>query len=228
MVAPLPLSDQLGPLLRQYADFYGLAGRLLLVPGGVDRFEMLEVGARLAVADLLLLLSPSVLPTRAGWIGGLIDSLRYSRKAGIVSPTLIYEDYSVRFAGGGGETGLAVRSLARPQFAGYARHWLHQRGVTVASAATTDCCLLRRQLFGDVGGFSKDFVGPDLKDLDLSLKIRAAGLDCLWASNLELFAVDEPSFETPNRSWQETGQLVDRWGFNRKWSRFFADAGGVQ
>ena len=229
VVAPLRLADHLGPLLRQYSDFYGLSGRLVLVADAIDRFEMLELGARLATAELMLFLSPSVLPKQGGWLGKLASGLRYSNKAGVISPTLIYEDYSIKFAGGGGgDSGLALRNLVRPQYAGYAKHWLRQRGISLASVASADCCLMRRKLFADIGGFSKDFVGPNLKDLDLSLKVRSVGMDCLWASDLEMFAVDEPEIELSADYWVQTGQLVDRWGFNRKWSRFFAKSGNVQ
>ena len=137
----------------------------------------------------------------------------------MVSPTLLYEDFSIRFAG---IQQISAQS-AVSQYAGYSRDWLRGREtatqIVAVQAASTDCALIPRSVFLEAGGFSHDFVGTDYKGVDFCLKLRAAGHVCLWLPTVELIALDENPREQAQEYWLQTGGLVDRWGFERKWPR---------
>lgn len=214
----------IGPLLPRQARFYGLSGRM--VAGDVpDMYAAMALGAAAASADLLLFLGASVLPHRSGWIGALERLLAGVPRAAAISPTLLYEDFSVRFAGARASGWAPAKHAgALTAYAGYARHWLAAdaaRGEAAlpVHAITGECCLIRRAAFEQVGGFSGDLVGPEFKAADLSLKLRAAKLQCLWAPGIEMLAPDEAAGEP--EYWARTGALVDRWGFAAKWAEVF-------
>lgn len=208
-VAPGDMAGPAAALLRRRAPFYGLSGRLLLAAGASDRHALTELAAAEAKAELLLFLAPSVFPRRAGWLSQLARNLRAAGAAAI-SPTLLYEDDSIRFAGGGqGEGGQC----------GYSRHWLARKALAEAvpaSAIASECCLIARAAFAGVGGFANDYIGAAYRDIDLSRRLKAARLACLWAPGVEMAAVDAPEGSGVPACWAEAARLVDRWGFESR------------
>ncbi|UEM22410.1 hypothetical protein JL100_006595 [Skermanella mucosa] len=207
--------ERLSPSLRRFADFYGLSIRLIPCPHAHDAYQAMDEGVRHATSDMLLLLSPSVLPAAAGWLSKLERAYKACGRTGMLSPTLLYEDYSIRFAG----IQRISADSAVSQYAGYSRDWLKGREITQVQAASTDCALLPRAAFLEAGGFSRDFVGSDYKGVDFCLKLRAGGHACLWLPTVELIALDEGPRDQAQEYWLQTGGLVDRWGFERKWPR---------
>ena len=214
VVMPATVAEAMGPGVRRYAEFYDLSVRLMIVGAPLDRYEAIEIGANAAETNVLLFITPDVIPTKRGWLSALARRLSQVSDAGLITPTLIYEDHSIKYAGmERGEGNLLTSNLV-----GYARHWLTSDQARAVDAATMECCVLTRQAFAAAGGFPKDYVHADLKGIDLSIKIREAGFRCLWAPDVQLYAVDEAKSEE-NEYWAQTGRLVDRWGFARKWAR---------
>jgi O-antigen biosynthesis protein len=211
--------ERLSPSLRRFAEFYNLSIKLVPCPQAHDIYQAMDAGVRHASSDMLLLLSSSVLPATTGWLSDLEWAYRTCGKSGMVSPTLLYEDFSIRFAG---IQQISAQS-AVSQYAGYSRDWLRGREIATqivaVQAASTDCALIPRSVFLEAGGFSHDFVGTDYKGVDFCLKLRAAGHVCLWLPTVELIALDETPREQAQEYWLQTGSLVDRWGFERKWPR---------
>jgi O-antigen biosynthesis protein len=207
--------ERLSPSLRRFAGFYNLSIKLVPCPQAHDIYQAMDAGVRHAASDMLLLLSPSILPTSTGWLSDLEWAYKTCGKNGMVSPTLLYEDFSIRFAG---IQQISAQS-AVSQYAGYSRDWLKGREIATVQAASTDCALIPRAAFLDAGGFSDDFVGTDFKGVDFCLKLRAAGHTCLWLPTVQLIALDETPREQTQEYWLQTGGLVDRWGFERKWPR---------
>ena len=179
--------ERLSPSLRRFAEFYNLSIKLVPCPQAHDIYQAMDAGVRHASSDMLLLLSPSVLPTSTGWLSDLEWAYKTCGKSGMVSPTLLYEDFSIRFAG---IQQISAQS-AVSQYAGYSRDWLKGREIATVQAASTDCALIPRAAFLDAGGFSDDFVGTDYKGVDFCLKLRAAGHVCLWLPTVQLIALDE-------------------------------------
>lgn len=218
LVTPRTGTDRLIGRFRRLAEFYRLNGRLLLTPETLDRHEALELGARVAVAEHVLFLSPGVLPKDTGWMRRLLRDLKTEPRAGAISPTLMYEDYSIRYAGRDPDLGDAPNQASdRAHFIGYSKHWIGKQGVTPVGGITSECCLMPRRTFLAIGGFARDLVGVAYKDDDLSLRIRAAGGQCLWSPAVELYALDEAAPDFSMDQWARACQLIDRWRFVRKW-----------
>ncbi len=218
LVAPRAGSDRLIGRFRRLTEFYRLNGRLMLTAEALDRHEALELGARSAVAEHVLFLSPGVLPKDTGWMRRLLRDLKTEPRAGAISPTLTYEDYSIRYAGRDPDLGDAPNQPSdRARFIGYSKHWIGKQGVTMVGGITSECCLMPRRVFLGVGGFARDLVGTAYKDDDLSLRLRAAGAQCLWSPGIELYALDDDAPDHSMDQWARACQLIDRWRFVRKW-----------
>ena len=221
IVAPRAGGEHAAATLRRYAAFYGVRGRLVLTERPLDRFEAMERGAAHALADTLLFLLPSILPRTRGWLHRLRGALAQLPGPCIVSPTLLYEDESIRFAGSPrppGET--AIAALGR--FAGYPHHWLDGTGLAPVWAATMECALMPKRLFEACGGFSRVLLGPEFKNADFALSARAQGQRAYWLSDVALYALDDPEPDSGIDYWTRVRALVDRWAFRRQWSEILA------
>jgi len=220
-VAPRPGGESSTAAIKRGATFYGASGSLVLTDQILDRFAAMEVGARHARADHLLFLSPSILPQARGWLGRLRHASAELPSPGIVSPTLLYEDESIRYAGSAElPEESAIATLGR--FAGYSHHWLAKAALTPVWAGTMECALMPKQIFEACGGFSRILLGPDLKNADFALSLRTQGQQAYWLPDVALYALDEPEAAGNGEYWTRVRSLVDRWAFRRQWSEILA------
>jgi GT2 family glycosyltransferase len=85
------------------------------------------------------------------------------------------------------------------------------------SAVTGACLMMRRGVFDQVGGFDEQFA-VNFNDIDLCLKVRAAGYQVIWTPHARLF-----HYECQTRGQQRTPAkqalynmerqlFLDRWG----------------
>lgn len=204
--------------LQEWASFYGFNGRLIVVAESLDYFDALELGIRHAKSDLLAFLADTVLPESPGWLGGLIDELDRHPDAAAISPTLLYEDLSIRYAGLSiGETPSLDHNGLR-QLTGYPLHWLSDLRLSEVQGVSEHCVLIRRGAFQQIDGFARDFTGPDFKGLDFSLRLRHAGLRLLWTPAVRLFSLDGGVAADSEEYWRQPAQKIDAWCLSSKWS----------
>jgi hypothetical protein len=217
VVAPRAHADPVASLLRKAGPFYGLSGALVMADAPLDYFDALELGARSATADLVLFLSPNVLPSGRGWLTRLVEALKRAPDPGLISPTLLYEDDSVRYAGSKAPPSLDL-ALSAGAYAGYSHHWIKSAELSAVWAGTAECALIPRRLFLGSGGFSRELIGPELKNIDFALRLGAHGSASYWVPEVSLYALDDGSVTQEGEYWSQVGRLVDRWEFGRKWS----------
>ncbi|MCC7046229.1 MAG: hypothetical protein IT562_05910 [Alphaproteobacteria bacterium] len=230
VVASGGADSALADRLDHYARFYGFGGRLAMIERAVTRHRALAAGARLATGEALLFLAPDVLPRGQGWLSGLFHAFRANERTGMVSPTLLYEDDSIRYAGMPLEAvgGAMPAPNGSGRYTGYPRHWLTQTEAMEVLAGTSECCLMPRRLFDRVGGFARDLLGGPQQDIALGLRLRAAGRSCVWMPRVSLYAVDPaPRTDQPSRGC-EIARMVDEWSFARTWERHRAEQGVVR
>lgn len=168
-----------------------------------DVFDLLEAGARALTRETVVLLAGSLLPHRRGWYGKLAAA-HAARKGSIISPTLAYEDHSVRWAGSWPTAEAECPPSAR--YAGYPLGALAGLKLTQVAAASLDCCILPRESLLLAGGFAAGYLGSGHKGLDLGLRLGRSGTESYWLPSVQMLGSDEASGVTT----AATAALVER------------------
>lgn len=164
--------------------------------------------------DLLLLLNDDVRILHPGWLEEMVrQSLRPG--VGVVGARLLYPDGTLQHAGVMLSRDGATHLLrgAKAGDTGYLNALICQRDL---SAVTGACLMIRREVFDQVGGIDESFA-VSCNDIDLCLRVRAAGWRIVWTPYATLTHVDGGTRgrdATPQqilKHWQETARLVGRW-----------------
>ena len=210
--------------------------RVLPAPGPFNYSALNNRAAAEARGEILLLLNNDISVIGEGWLDELVvHAVRPS--VGAVGARLLFPDGTVQHAGvviglggvaghlyygGPGDTG------------GYYNHLALTRNM---SAVTAACMALRKSVFQEVGGLDAEGLAVAFNDVDLCLKIRAAGYDIVWTPHAELYHHESASRgedvapEAKARFDAEVDLMRERWGqtlardpfFNPVFSRFHSD-----
>lgn len=154
--------------------------RVLDYPQAFNFSAMCNLGAHESRGDYLLLLNNDTAALEPGW---LEEMMGYGQRpdVGVVGARLLFPDQRVQHAGvilGIGE------SPAEHPFIGaaadapgyYGRAQLPQN----LSAVTAACMLIRKSVYEAVGGMDETRFAVSYNDIDLCLKVRAAGQRVVW------------------------------------------------
>jgi hypothetical protein len=201
--------------LRKYLTFYGLRARIAVAQRDLDICGAFEVGAAATAAETLVFLAPTVRGRQPGWIGRLAK-LAAGEALTAVSPTLLYEDFSVRFAGLDAVTFEDAAPFARLHLshAGYPTQWVRKEQSRKTLAASLDCCAISRAAFARLGGFAPGYTLPTFKAADFFLRLTALGGEVLWAPEIEAYALDDAQASDLSA---QAAEAADGWGFGTAW-----------
>jgi hypothetical protein len=215
VVADRAAAERIAQPLRRAAAFYRLRGRLVLSAAPCDRFDGFVVGAAVAASERLLLLAPSVLPRERGWLGRLLADMAELPSHAALCPSLLYEDHSIRFAGG--DHVATTGEFAAGSCTGYAASAIDATTVRAVAVGVLDCCLIDRSMFAAVSAFPGPYFSERLKSLDFALSYRAAGGQFFWSPTVALYALDDgaPAEEEPH--WRRVCRLIDQRSFESRW-----------
>ncbi|MCB8821412.1 glycosyltransferase family 2 protein [Microvirga rosea] len=221
---PVELFSRIAAEVQRLAKFYGLGIRLVAADTVQDSCDTLEAAVQATAVETLAFLSAGVLPRRTGWLSALERAYRKRGGKTLVSPTVIFEDNSICFAG----TVLDARERRLvDNFLGYPCDVIRGTEPAEVMAGTTACCVLSRSAFCDVGGFSQSYMSVKERSRDLCLKLKLAGTSSLWLPDVEVVATDSDSLEA-SIPWQRLVQHVDRWSFDRRWSLLVSNMRGAE
>jgi hypothetical protein len=212
--APAESFGAIAPEVERLSRFYGINVRLVAADGVHDACDAYEAAAQVTSAETLILLSAGVLPRHQGWVSALERAYRKRNGKALVSPTILYEDNSICFAGAWleeGEQGLVDKYI------GYPRDVIRDHQATEVMAGSAACCIVSRSAFQAAGGFSKSYLSASEKGRDLCLKLRLAGTPSVWLPDVEMISADEGSGPA-GMPWRRLAQNIDRWSFDRRWS----------
>ena len=104
-------------------------------------------------------------------------------KNSIISPTLAYEDYSVRWAG----------TWPARRYEGYPISAVTGFKLTPVTAASLECCVMPREALLKAGGFAGGYLGSREKGLDLGLRLSRGGVASYWLPSVQMLGSDETS-----------------------------------
>lgn len=174
-------------------------------------------GASEAHGDLLLFLNNDVEVIEPGWLAEMVGRL-LQPGIGAVGARLLYGNGTLQHGGviTGilGAAGHAHKGAAADAPGDLGRLW-HVRRVGAATAA---CLLTSASLFRKVGGFDEEGLAVAYNDVDLCLKLRAAGSGVLWTPYATLYHHESVSrgsdlgADTIHRFVDELKTLHARWG----------------
>jgi O-antigen biosynthesis protein len=214
VAAPVESFGAIASEVERLARFYGINVQLIAAEGAHDTCDAYEAAAQVTRAETLVLLSAGVLPRQQGWVSALERAYRKRHGKALVSPTILYEDNSICFAGAwldDGERGIIDKYI------GYPRDVISDHQATEVMAGSTSCCIVSRSAFQTAGGFSKSYLSASEKGRDLCLKLRLGGIPSVWVPDVEMISADESSGPT-GMPWRRLAQNIDRWSFDRRWS----------
>ena len=141
--------------------------------------EKCNLGAAAATGARLIFFNDDVETAQPGWIQNLIEPLE-NPEVGAVAPKLLYESGKIQHAG----LVMGVRGLAGTAFhqsaADSTEHFNLAQSLRDVAALSAACLAMRREDFLRVGGFDAVNTPIAHSDIDLSFKVREAGLRCVY------------------------------------------------
>jgi len=204
----------------------------------VDKpFNWSQLNNRAAAAssgEVLLFLNDDTRMLTQGWDNILRQLLR-DPAVGAVGARLVYEDFTLQHAGVvfGVEGLVGHEGVGEPMDApGPGGRWNRQR---LAGAVTGAFLACRRADFGRAGPFDEQRFGVTFNDVDFCLRLRALGLEIVYAPQLTLVhfesksrGIDHFDRQKQERAEFEARGLKERWGaallvdpsWNPYWSRW--------
>lgn len=153
--------------------------RVIACRGAFNYSDINNKAAALSTGELVLLMNNDISMIDAGW---LKEMVRYfsDPEVGIVGPKLLYPDGTLQHAGVvlgiGGVAGHRYARAAGDENGTFCRLALAQD----VGAVTGACLLIRRELFDKVGGLDADNLAVAFNDIDLCMRVRAAGYRIIW------------------------------------------------
>ena len=173
-------------------------------------------GVREMRGEIAMLLNNDIAVTEPGWLRAMVAQA-LQPDVGLVGAKLLYSDRTVQHAG----------MVLGP--AGRATHmWRHSDGsatgymdqlmtVRDVSAVTGACIAMRRAVHAQVGGLEES-LPVTWRDVDLSLRVRAAGLRVVWTPHAVLTHHEQATRGTDDteqgqvRLEREKAWMLRRWG----------------
>lgn len=195
--------------LQRLVGFMGLRACVLPAPEAGEALTALAVAAAAMPGTAWFLLAdPATAGAAPGWRAALRAAAIQARTPSVVCPTLLYEDFSIRFAGAATFSALPVAPYAVVQrpLAGMPAALADDGAPRPAALGTLACCLLPRAALKVLcrarAGLSTAFG----QETAAFLRLQAAGFGCLWVPRARVFA---PEIAAP--AIGVVGRLVDGW-----------------
>ena len=206
-------TDAAAESLRTLAAFYGVVPALLRIEGTVTAAAALAAAALVAVvATNLLLLDPGTVGRSPLWRRALHVALEASGGMACVSPTVVYEDESIRFGGTDAIESLDVMPYVRirRRLAGMPASLIAAVGPEASITGSLACCLIPREAIRVLGPAIGLATTASMQEADLFLRLRRNGVNSIWTPTAQVYAADQPSTEASGNGGR-VGRLIDGW-----------------
>ena len=184
---------------------------------------LMNAGVDQARGEIIVLLNNDISMSRPDWLSELVRHAARPQ-VGAVGARLLYPDGAIQHAGvvlgvGGGQASERVAGHlyagASGAHAGGQGHLMMARDV---SAVTAACLAMRRSVYLEVGGMDAEHLAVAFNDVDLCLKLRAAGYRIIWTPFAELVHHESASRGSDRappaqaRFAREVAVMRERWG----------------
>ena len=205
--------------LRYLADIVAdTRVRVLRIEGAFNYSALNNAAARIATGSILGLINNDIDVIHPEWLAEMVAQIAQP-DVGAVGAKLYYGNNTIQHAGVvlglGGVAGHNEKYVGRAG-AGYFGQLGFARSV---SAVTAACMLIKRDIFEAVGGLDDVNLAVAFNDIDLCLKVRAAGYRIVWTPYAELYHLESASrgsddfdSEKHQRFLREVNYMLRRWG----------------
>jgi GT2 family glycosyltransferase len=216
-------NESRAPATQAYLRKIARDPRVRVVPfAGPFNFSAINNAAvRAATGEVLCFLNNDIEVLHADWLDAMVAHA-VRADIGAVGALLLYPTGLVQHAGVvvglGGLAGHAHRFFA----ADHPGYMERLRVPQFVSAVTAACLVVARRKFEKVGGFDEMAFPVALNDVDLCLKLRAAGLENFWTPEARLIHKESASrandFSAPRRAAYER----ECQHFRQRWAQAIA------
>jgi GT2 family glycosyltransferase/glycosyltransferase involved in cell wall biosynthesis len=225
----LVTNSQLAQTLK-FIEPEGVSIRLVPYDKPFNFSDKCNAGADAATGDRLIFFNDDVETDQADWIQNLIEPLE-NPEIGAVAPKLLYETGKIQHAG----LVMGVRGLAGTAFhqrpSDSTEHFNLAQSMRDVAALSAACLAMRRDDFLSVGGFDAVNTPIAHSDIDLSFKVREAGLRCVYTPYATLrhaghasIGVEESQTQTQKRPRDKASIfLLKRWAGYTTHDPYFPD-----
>jgi GT2 family glycosyltransferase len=190
--------------------------QVLRAPGPFNWSALNNLGAATATGALLLLLNNDIEVMEPGWLRHLAGHAMRP-EIGVAGARLLFPDGRLQHGGVLlGPQGAAVHAFtgADGPDPGYAGQVATQRDL---SAITGACLAIRRTVFHEVGGLQAETLHVGWGDIDLCLRVRAAGYRVLWVPAATLVHHEMATRGRDVTAQQQARHETERAALRRRW-----------
>jgi hypothetical protein len=197
--------------LRTLASFYGVEAAIVRVRAKATPSAALDAVAKLSSAGQFLLLGETTIGRAPGWRRALYAASQTGGPASCVSPTVLYEDTSIRFAGTERIELLDAAPYVhvRRRFAGMPAPLVASSTSEQSIAGSLACCLFPREVIDRIGMAARATATPSGEEAELFRRIHEAGSEIIWSPSAQVYSADELGAGAGG-GW-EVGRLIDGW-----------------
>ena len=199
--------------LRTLAAFYGVPPALLRIEGTVTAAAALAAVVSVAPgAKTLLLLGSGTVGRSPGWRPALHAALQATVGMACVSPTVVYEDESIRFCGTDAIEKLDVTPYVhiRRRLAGMPATLITAVEPQPSVTASLACCLIPHDAIRLLGSCLGLATTPSMQEADLFLRLLRNGVRSIWTPAAQVYAADRPPTDVSENAGR-VGRLIDGW-----------------
>lgn len=166
--------------------------------------------------EYVLLLNNDIEVISPDWIESML-MFAQRKDVGAVGAKLYYPDGTIQHAG----VVLGLGGVAAHAFLGFGHDdpgYSHRLSIAQnLSCVTAACVLVRRSVFDEIGGLDEKFKVA-FNDVDMCMKIRAAGYNIIFTPYAELC-----HYESKSRGYEDTPEKIERFvgeveRFRKKWA----------
>ncbi len=186
---------------------YGEQIRVVTLTANQGFARACDAGAETARGNSLVFLNNDTVPT-PGWLTALVRHADAHPAAGVIGSKLLFPDDSVQHAG----IAFGPNGLPHHIYAGFPKDHPAVNESRRFQAVTGACCLVRRRVWDDAGGFDTSFING-WEDVDFCLRLGAAGQEIRYCHESVVYHLETASRDPHSPTERHNRELFQqRWG----------------
>jgi glycosyltransferase involved in cell wall biosynthesis len=181
--------------------------------------RIMNAGAKMATGEYYLLLNNDTQVLNPEWMTKMVKQAQFKAN-GVIGSKLIFENNTIQHAG----VIIGLGGIAGHTFVGFPRdasgYFHYLKCVNNYSALTAASCMVRKEVFLEVGGFNEE-LAVEFNDIDFCLKVKSKGYQNMYEPAAELYHFESISRGHPHKNKESFKQhVIDVNYFKNTWQHF--------